>query len=151
MRTLSFWLLCVAMLCGLGSGLATLNNISQIGESLGYTARERTTMVSLWSIWNFLGRFGSGLASDIFMHLKGWPKPLFMWCLMPTITSEIFGVQHMGTIFNTIAVANPVGSYILSVLSFFILAAVSFVGALVALVFMFKARALYARIIRTSM
>ncbi|KAL0364641.1 UNVERIFIED_CONTAM: hypothetical protein Sangu_0561700 [Sesamum angustifolium] len=34
---------------------------------------------------------------------------------MPTITSEIFGVKHMGTIYNTIAVANPLGSYILSV------------------------------------
>ncbi|KAL0357523.1 UNVERIFIED_CONTAM: hypothetical protein Scaly_1438000 [Sesamum calycinum] len=50
MSTLNFWLLFVAMLCGLGSGLATVNNISQIGESLGYTARERSTMVSLWSM-----------------------------------------------------------------------------------------------------
>ncbi|KAK4427226.1 hypothetical protein Salat_1491500 [Sesamum alatum] len=213
-RTLNFWLLFVAMLCGLGSGLATINNISQIGESLGYTARERSTMVSLWSIWNFLGRFGAGFVSDILMHKKGWPRPLFMvialatmaaghvmialgfrgnlylalllvgvcfgsqWCLMPTITSEIFGVQHMGTIYNTIAVANPLGSYILSVrvigyiydreersevgssscsgahcfrLSFFILAAVSFAGALVALVFMIKTRAQYARIIRRKM
>ncbi|KAL0384991.1 UNVERIFIED_CONTAM: hypothetical protein Sradi_2893400 [Sesamum radiatum] len=97
---------------------------------------------------------------------------------MPTITSEIFGVQHMGTIYNTIAVANPLGSYILSVrvigyiydreeslevgssscngahcfrLSFFILAAVSFAGALVALAFMFKTRAQYGRIIRRKM
>ncbi|KAK4427228.1 hypothetical protein Salat_1491700 [Sesamum alatum] len=213
MRTLNFWLLFLAMLCGLGSGLATINNISQIGESLGYTARERSTMVSLWSIWNFLGRFGAGFVSDIFMHKKGWPRPLFMvitlatmaaghvmialgfrgnlylalllvgvcfgsqWSLMPTITSEIFGVQHMGTIYNTIAVANPLGSYILSVrvigyiydreertevgsscsgahcfrLSFFILAAVSFVGALVAVVFMIKTRTQYARIIRRKM
>ncbi|KAL0335668.1 UNVERIFIED_CONTAM: hypothetical protein Sradi_4778700 [Sesamum radiatum] len=210
MSTLNFWLLFVAMLCGLGSGLATVNNISQIGESLGYTARERSTMVSLRSIWNLLGRFGAGFVSDIFMHKKGWPRPLFMtitlatmaaghvmialgfqgnlyvalllvgvcfgsqWSLMPTITSEIFGVKHMGTIYNTIAVANPLGSYILSVrvigyiydreeslevgssscngahcfrLSFFILAAVSFAGALVALAFMIKTRAQYARII----
>ncbi|KAK4402335.1 hypothetical protein Sango_0974200 [Sesamum angolense] len=100
------------------------------------------------------------------------------WSLMPTITSEIFGVKHMGTIYNTIAVANPLGSYILSVrvigyiydreeslevgssscngahcfrLSFFILAAVSFAGALVALAFMIKTRAQYARIIRRKM
>ncbi|KAL0335669.1 UNVERIFIED_CONTAM: hypothetical protein Sradi_4778800 [Sesamum radiatum] len=214
MRKLNFWLLFVAMLCGLGSGLATINNISQIGESLGYTERERSTMVSLWSIWNFLGRFGAGFVSDIFMHKKGWPRPLFMtitlatmaaghvmialgfqgnlyvalllvgvcfgsqWSLMPTITSEIFGVKHMGTIYNTIAVANPLGSYILSVrvigyiydreeslevgssscngahcfrLSFFILTAVSFVGAMVALAFMVKTREQYARIIRRKM
>ncbi|KAL0364636.1 UNVERIFIED_CONTAM: hypothetical protein Sangu_0561200 [Sesamum angustifolium] len=131
MKTLNFWLLFVAMLCGMGSGLATINNISQIGESLGYTPRERSTLVSLWSIWNFLGRFGAGYISDVLMHVKGWARPLFMtltlaamtaghvigsgfpgnlyvgsvlvgvgygsqWSLMPTITSEIFGVQHMG-------------------------------------------------------
>ncbi|KAI3464008.1 hypothetical protein Pfo_020671 [Paulownia fortunei] len=213
MRTLNFWLLFVAMLCGMGSGLATINNISQIGESLGYTPGERSTLVSLWSIWNFLGRFGAGYVSDIFMHRKGWARPLFMtltlatmtaghiiigsgfpgnlyvgsvlvgvcygsqWSLMPTITCEIFGVPHMGTIFNTIAVASPLGSYILSVrvigyiydkegssgtgdscsgthcfmLSFFILAAVSFFGFLVALALMIKTRGLYARIIHRRM
>ncbi|KAH6801232.1 Nodulin-like / Major Facilitator Superfamily protein [Perilla frutescens var. hirtella] len=211
MRTLSFWLLFVAMLCGMGSGLATINNISQIGESLGYSAGERSTLVSLWSIWNFLGRFGAGFISDILLHKKGWARPLFMtltlaamtaghiiigsgfpgnlyvgsvlvgicygsqWSLMPTITSEIFGVQHMGTIFNTIAIASPLGSYILSVrvigyiydeesgvdnscagthcfmLSFFILAAVSLFGFLVALALLVKTRGVYARIVRRRM
>ncbi|KAL6997271.1 hypothetical protein U1Q18_007395 [Sarracenia purpurea var. burkii] len=152
MRTLNFWLLFIAMLCGMGSGLATINNISQIGESLDYTTVEINTLVSLWSIWNFLGRFGAGYVSDVFLHTRGWPRPLFMvltlatmtaghviiasgfsrnlyvgsvlvgicygsqWSLMPTITSEIFGVVHMGTIFNTIAIASPVGSSILSIL-----------------------------------
>ncbi|KAL2459421.1 Nodulin-like/Major Facilitator Superfamily protein [Forsythia ovata] len=208
MRTLNFWLLFVAMLCGMGSGLATINNISQIGESLSYTSVERSTLVSLWSIWNFLGRFGAGYVSDIFMHRRGWARPLFMtltlatmagghiiigsgfpgnlyvgsvlvgicygsqWSLMPTITSEIFGVAHMGTLFNTIAVASPVGSYILSVrvigyiydkeasgegnscsgthcfmISFFILASVSLFGFLVALVLFIKTRGLYRIVI----
>ncbi|XP_057791952.1 protein NUCLEAR FUSION DEFECTIVE 4 [Salvia miltiorrhiza] len=210
-RTLSFWLLFVAMLCGMGSGLATINNISQIGESLGYTAVERSTLVSLWSIWNFLGRFGAGFMSDIFLHKKGWARPLFMtltltamtaghviigsgfpgnlyvgsvlvgicygsqWSLMPTITSEIFGVQHMGTIFNTIAIASPLGSYIFSVrligyvydgeagvdnscigthcfmLSFFIMAIVSLFGSLVALALFVKTRRVYAQIVRARM
>ncbi|CAB4280902.1 unnamed protein product [Prunus armeniaca] len=39
----------------------------------------------------------------------------YVWSLMPTITSEIFGVLHMGTIFNAITIAAPVGSYIFSV------------------------------------
>ncbi|KAK4427220.1 hypothetical protein Salat_1490900 [Sesamum alatum] len=212
MKTLNFWLLFVAMLCGMGSGLATINNVSQIGESLGYTPRERSTLVSLWSIWNFLGRFGAGYISDVLMHVKGWARPLFMtltlaamtaghviigsgfpgnlyvgsvlvgvcygsqWSLMPTVTSEIFGVQHMGTIFNTIAIASPVGSYILSVrvigyiydkegsgvgnsctgthcfmLSFFILACVSLLGFFVALALMVKTRGIYARIVRRRM
>ncbi|KAL3513228.1 hypothetical protein ACH5RR_025945 [Cinchona calisaya] len=151
MCTVNFWLLFVVMLCVLGSGMATINNISQIGQSLGYTAVERRSLVSLWSIWNFLGRFGAGYVSDIFLHRRGVPRPLLMavtlaaltvghviiasgfpgnlyigsvivgvcygsqWSLMPTITSEIFGVRHMGTIFYTIGVASPIGSYILSV------------------------------------
>ncbi|OVA00323.1 Nodulin-like [Macleaya cordata] len=150
MQTMDFWFF-LAMVCGLGSGSATVNNISQIGESLGYTSVERRTLVSLWGIWNFLGRIGAGFVSDYFLHLKGWARPIVMaitlasmsighlviasglpgalyagstlvgvfygsqWSLFPTITSEIFGVTHLGTIFNTIAFASPVGSYILSV------------------------------------
>lgn len=207
MRTVNFWLLFIAMLCGMGSGLATVNNISQIGESLGYTAVERSALVSLWSIWNFLGRFGAGYASDIFLQRKGWARPLFMtltlaamtgghviiasgfpgnlyvgsvlvgvcygsqWSLMPTITSEIFGVKHMGTIFNTIAIASPVGSYILSVriigyiydknafqgsvcygkncfmLSFSILASVSLGGFFIALALFFRTRKFYSQVV----
>ncbi|KAL6579968.1 hypothetical protein OROMI_007992 [Orobanche minor] len=209
MRTMNFWLLFVATLCGMGTGLATINNVSQIGESLGYTPRERSTLVSLWSIWNFLGRFGAGYISDIFLHKKGLPRPMFMaltlaamtaghiiiglgfpgtlyvgsvlvgvcygsqWSLMPTITCEIFGVLHMGTIFNTIAIASPLGSYLLSVRvigyiydkegsgmggfcsgthcfmsSFFILASVSFSGFLVSLGLLVRTRRVYAGIIQ---
>lgn len=207
MLTLNFWLLFIAMICGMGSGLATINNISQIGESLGYTTIERSSLVALWSIWNFLGRFGAGFVSDIFLH-KGWARPLFMvvtlatltfghlivasgfpgnlyvgsimvgicygsqWSLMPTVTSEIFGVRHMGTIFNTIAIASPVGSYIFSVrvigylydsvasgednscygtrcfmLSFFIMAAVAFFGFLVAFVLFIRTRRFYSQVV----
>ncbi|OMO96587.1 Nodulin-like protein [Corchorus capsularis] len=207
MLSLDFWLLFIAMICGMGSGLATINNISQIGESLGYTSTERSSLVSLWSIWNFLGRFGAGYVSDIFLH-KGWARPLFMvitlatltfghlivasgftgnlyigsivvgicygsqWSLMPTITSEIFGVRHMGTIFNTIAIASPVGSYIFSVrvighfydkvatgednscygsqcfmLSFFIMASVAFLGFLVAFALFLRTRRFYRQVV----
>lgn len=68
MRTVDFWILFLAMACGMGSGLAAVNNISQIGGSLGYTSFETGTLVSLWSIWNFLGRFGAGYVSDYFLH-----------------------------------------------------------------------------------
>ncbi|KAJ9163671.1 hypothetical protein P3X46_023314 [Hevea brasiliensis] len=202
--TVNFWLLFIATICGLGSGLATVNNISQVGESLGYTTIETNSLVSLWSIWNFLGRFGAGFVSDIFLHRGGWARPLFMvitlstlaighmviasgftkclylgsflvgvsygsqWSLMPTICSEIFGVGHMGTIFNTIAIASPLGSYIFSVrvigyiydkastsedntcfgthcfmLSFLIMASVTFFGVLVALALFFRTRRFY--------
>ncbi|GAU22191.1 hypothetical protein TSUD_252190 [Trifolium subterraneum] len=150
-KTVNFWILFVSMACGMGSGLATVNNMSQIGESLGYSTVETGSLVALYSIWNFLGRFGAGYVSDYFLHTRGWARPLFMvitlmimslghvviayglpgalyvgsilvgicygsqWSLMPTITSEIFGVEHMGSIFNTISIASPAGSYIFSV------------------------------------
>ncbi|GFZ17511.1 nodulin-like [Actinidia rufa] len=211
-RTINFWLLFIAMLCGMGSGSATVNNISQIGESLDYTTVEINTLVSLWSIWNFLGRFWAGYISDVFLRTRGWARPLFMvltlatmtaghvviaagfpgnlyvgsvlvgicygsqWSLMPTITSEIFGVLHMGTIFNAIAIASPVGSYIFSVLvigyiydkeasgegnlcygthcfmlSFFILSAASLFGFLVSLILLFRTRSFYAQILHTRL
>jgi len=209
MHTIDFWLLFLAMACGMGSGLATVNNICQIGGSLGYTTFEISTLVSLWSIWNFLGRFGAGYVSDYFLHARGWPRPLFMvvtqatmsighvviasgfpgalyagsvlvgvcygsqWSLMPTITSEIFGVVHMGTIFNTITIANPVGSYIFSVtvigyiydkeasaegstctgthcfmLSFVIMASATLLGSLAAMGLYFRTKSFYNQVIQ---
>ncbi|KAA8542367.1 hypothetical protein F0562_023497 [Nyssa sinensis] len=206
--TINFWFLFVATACGMGSGLATVNNISQIGGSLGYTNFETSSLVSLWSIWNFLGRFGAGYISDYFLHMHGWARPLFMaitlatmsighaviasgwpgalyvgsvvvgvcygsqWSLMPTIVSEVFGVVHMGTIFNTITIAGPVGSYILSVwvvgyiydkeaskegntctgtqcfmLSFFIMASATLFGSLFALALFFRTKKFYKQVI----
>uniref|UniRef100_A0A5B7BJV6 Nodulin-like domain-containing protein n=1 Tax=Davidia involucrata TaxID=16924 RepID=A0A5B7BJV6_DAVIN len=206
--TCNFWLLFVTTACGMGSGLATVNNISQIGGSLGYTNFETNSLVSLWSIWNFLGRFGAGYLSDYFLHVNGWARPLFMvitlatmsighaviasglpgalyvgsivvgvcygsqWSLMPTIVSEVFGVVHMGTIFNTITIAGPVGSYILSVrmvgyiydkeaskegntctgthcfmLSFFIMASTTLFGFLFALGLFFRTKEFYKQVV----
>lgn len=210
MCTLNFWLLFIAMVCGMGSGLATINNMSQLGQSLGYKAIEISSFVSLWSIWNFLGRFGAGYLSDVFLHDRGWPRPLLMaitlaimsaghiiiaagfsgnlyigsflvgicygsqWSLMPTITSEIFGLGDMATIFNTIAIASPVGSYIFSVrvigyiydieaskegdddscsgthcfmLSFMIIAIVVFFGFLVAMALLFRTKRFYQLVV----
>nr|CAB3466637.1 unnamed protein product [Digitaria exilis] len=208
MGKLNFWLLFVAMACGMGSGLATVNNISQIGGSLGYTNEETSTLVSLWSIWNFSGRFGAGFISDHFLRLRGVGRPLFIggtllimgvghaiissglpgslyvgsvlvglcygcqWALMPSITSEIFGLNHFGTIFNMVAVASPVGSYILSVrvvgyiydiesppdghgcqgkncfaLSFMIMACVCVFGSAVAFVLFVRTRTFYRRVV----
>ncbi|KAM3703726.1 hypothetical protein ACB098_04G117500 [Castanea mollissima] len=208
MRTVNFWMLFIAMICGMGSGLATINNMSQIGESLNYTTTEINSLVSLWSIWNFLGRFGAGYVSDYLLHTRGWARPLLMaftlatmtaghiviasgfpgnlyvgsilvgicygsqWSLMPTISSEIYGVRHMGTIFNTIAIASPVGSYIFSVrvigyfydkeasgeddscsgthcfrLSFIIMASVAFLGFIVAVALFFRTKRFYQLVV----
>ncbi|CAL1368013.1 unnamed protein product [Linum trigynum] len=208
---LDFWLLFLAAFCGLGSGVATINNISQVGESLDYAVVERTTLVSLWSIWNFLGRFGAGFVSDTLLYRGGWARPALMavtlatmavghvviasglpaclyvgsvlvgvsygsqWSLMPTICAEIFGVAHLGTIFNTVAVASPLGSYVFSVriigyvydevarekgggggdcfgsrcfmASFLIMAGVAFFGCLVAILLFFRTRRFYRSVV----
>ncbi|XP_021292543.1 protein NUCLEAR FUSION DEFECTIVE 4-like isoform X2 [Herrania umbratica] len=208
MCTVNFWILFFAMASGMGSGLATVNNLGQIGESLGYLSFETNTLVSLWSIWNFLGRFVAGYVSDYFLHVRGYARPLFMvltlatmsvghaviasglpgalyagsilvgvcygsqWSLMPTIASEIFGVRHMGTIFNAITIASPVGSYIFSVkvvgyiydmeasgegnsctgthcfmLSYLIMASAALLGSLAALCLFFRTKSLYNQVI----
>lgn len=207
--TMNFWLLFFAMMCGMGSGLATINNMNQLCQSLGYRTVEINTFVSLWSIWNFLGRLGSGYASDLLLWKLGWARPLLMaialltmsighivvalgfrgnlylgsviigicygsqWSLMPAITSEIFGVKHMGTIYNTIAVASPIGSYVLSVrvigyiydreasagdnscsgghcfmTSFLIMAAVAFLGFVVVVALFFRTRRFYQLLVQ---
>ncbi|KAG2303264.1 hypothetical protein Bca52824_031915 [Brassica carinata] len=78
MRNVDFWLLFLAMVCGMGSGISTINNMRQIGESLRYSNVEINALLSLWNIWNFIGRFGAGYASDALLHKKGWPRPLLM-------------------------------------------------------------------------
>ena len=206
MCTTNFWLLFLAMLSGMGAGVATINNMNQLGHSLGYTTLEITSFVSLWSIWNFLGRLGAGYLSDFLLHKRGWARPLLIaitqaimalghiiiasgfpenlyvgsilvgicygsqWSLMPTISKEIFGIRNMGTIFNTIAVASPVGSYIFSVkiigyiydkeasgntcigthcfmTSFSIMAAVDCIGCLVAISLFFRTKRFYQLVV----
>ena len=148
MCTVNFWLLFTAMICGLGSTQAVINNLSQMGQSLNYTSVEVNNLVSLWSIWVCLGRVGFGYLSDYLLHKRGLARPLLLaatlatmvighiviaygilyvgsiliaicdgslLALIPTITKDIFGVRHMGTIFHAITIAGPVGCYILSV------------------------------------
>ena len=94
------------------------------------------------------------------------------WSLMPTITSEIFGVQHLGTIFNTIGMASPVGSYIFSVravgyiydkeasadgnkctgthcfmVSFLIMASATLLGCFVALILILRTKSFYNQVV----
>ncbi|KAK9995933.1 hypothetical protein SO802_020619 [Lithocarpus litseifolius] len=208
LRTINFWLLFIAMVCGVGSGVAVVNNFSQIGKSLNYTAVEVNNLVTLWSICNFVGRIGVGYLSDYLLHTRGWTRPLLMaislaamttslivfasnlpgilyivsilvslcygslWSLMPTITSEIFGVRHLGTIFNAISLACLVGSYIFSVkvigyiydtqaagedhscfgthcflLSFLIMAFLALLGCLAAIALFFRTRQFYQLVV----
>lgn len=61
-----FWLLWVVYFLGVGSGVTVLNNLAQIGVSLGID--DTTILLSLFSFCNFLGRLGAGLVSEHFVR-----------------------------------------------------------------------------------
>lgn len=63
--TFDFWILFLSFLCGVGTGLAVMNNMGQIGFALGYA--DVSIFVSMTSIWGFFGRIGSGTVSEYFL------------------------------------------------------------------------------------
>ncbi|XP_077219847.1 protein NUCLEAR FUSION DEFECTIVE 4-like [Tasmannia lanceolata] len=74
-RTVDFWVLFVSFLCGVGTGLAVMNNMGQMGLALGYV--DVSMFVSLTSIWGFFGRIGSGSVSEYFIKKAATPRPLW--------------------------------------------------------------------------
>ncbi|KAI4297749.1 hypothetical protein L6164_037620 [Bauhinia variegata] len=75
LSSFDFWILFASFLCGVGTGLAVMNNMGQIGLALGYT--DVSIFVSLTSIWGFFGRIISGSVSEYFIKKAGIPRPLF--------------------------------------------------------------------------
>ncbi|KAF3434044.1 hypothetical protein FNV43_RR25147 [Rhamnella rubrinervis] len=75
-------LLFFACICGVGGTLTAIDNLGQIGASLGYPKRSTSTFVSLVSIWNYLGRVVSGFASEIFLAKYKFPRPLMLTMIM---------------------------------------------------------------------
>ncbi|XP_031113250.1 protein NUCLEAR FUSION DEFECTIVE 4 isoform X1 [Ipomoea triloba] len=71
-------ILFVATFCGMGSSLTAVDNMGQIGESLGYPTKTIKTFVSLLSIWNFFGRIFSGFFSESLLVKYKFPRPLMM-------------------------------------------------------------------------
>ncbi|XP_052185355.1 uncharacterized protein LOC127797002 [Diospyros lotus] len=67
-----------ASICGIGGTLTAINNLGQIGASLGYSTKSISTFVSLISIWNYLGRVVAGFASEILLTKYKFPRPLLL-------------------------------------------------------------------------
>ncbi|KAK5830761.1 protein NUCLEAR FUSION DEFECTIVE 4 [Gossypium arboreum] len=78
LTSIDMCILFFATFCGLGSSLTAVDNLGQIGESLGYPNKTVTSFVSLVSIWNFLGRVFSGFISEILIVKYKLPRPLMM-------------------------------------------------------------------------
>ncbi|XP_066355018.1 protein NUCLEAR FUSION DEFECTIVE 4-like, partial [Miscanthus floridulus] len=71
-------LLFTATVFGVGGTLTAIDNMGQIGESLGYPQRSVATFVSLISIWNYLGRVTAGFASEALLSRHRIPRPLLV-------------------------------------------------------------------------
>lgn len=104
-RSLDFWLLFVAVIFGVGSGLAATDNMGQLGLSLGYTATNVRTFVSLLSIWNSIGRWMGGFLSEILLQRYGTSRTKFftiMLLVMATayllIAINVPGCLYFGSI-----------------------------------------------------
>lgn len=63
---------------GVGGTLTAIDNLGQIGKSLGYPTKSISTFVSLVSIWGYLGRVASGFASEILLSKCKVPRPLML-------------------------------------------------------------------------
>ncbi|OEL33432.1 hypothetical protein BAE44_0005549 [Dichanthelium oligosanthes] len=68
----------VATICGVGGTLTAIDNMGQIGQSLGYPSKSINTFVSLISIWNYAGRVTAGYASEAILSRYQFPRPLLL-------------------------------------------------------------------------
>lgn len=104
--SLDMLILFFATICGVGGTLTAIDNLGQIGSSLGYPAKSISTFVSLVSIWNYLGRVVAGFLSEHFLKKYKFPRPLML-----TLTLFISCVGHLLIAFG---VSN--GLYVASVI-----------------------------------
>ncbi|KAL8515930.1 hypothetical protein ACS0TY_014581 [Phlomoides rotata] len=96
----------LATFCGLGSSLTAVDNLGQIGESIGYPQKTVKTFVSLVSIWNYFGRIFAGFVSEILLAKYKFPRPLMM-----TLVLLLSSIGHL-----LIAFPFPGSVYIASVI-----------------------------------
>ncbi|KAL2249290.1 protein NUCLEAR FUSION DEFECTIVE 4-like [Sesamum indicum] len=95
-----------ATTCGVGGTLTAIDNLGQIGTSLGYPTNSISTFVSLVSIWNYLGRVVSGFLSEHFLDKYKFPRPVML-----TLILVMSCIGHL-----LIALDVPNGLYVASVI-----------------------------------
>ncbi|KAF7847364.1 hypothetical protein BT93_L3049 [Corymbia citriodora subsp. variegata] len=100
------FILFLATIFGVGGTLTAIDNLGQIGASLGYPARSTSTFISLVSIWNYLGRVVAGFVSEILLKRYKFPRPLML-----TIILLISCAGHLLIAFNV-----PNGLYFASII-----------------------------------
>ncbi|KAE9617525.1 hypothetical protein Lal_00034402 [Lupinus albus] len=99
-------ILFLATICGLGGTLTVVNNLGQIGTSLGYPPHSITTFVSLMAIWIYLGKIVQGVVSEIMITKFKVPRPLML-----TLILLLSCIGHLLIAFNV-----PNGLYVASII-----------------------------------
>ncbi|XP_075476019.1 protein NUCLEAR FUSION DEFECTIVE 4-like [Primulina tabacum] len=94
-------ILFVATFCGLGCSLTAVDNLGQIGESLGYPTHIISTFVSLVSIWNYFGRVFSGFISENILLKYKTPRVLMMTAslVLPSIGDLFIAFPFPGSVY----------------------------------------------------
>ncbi|KAH0775723.1 hypothetical protein KY290_007134 [Solanum tuberosum] len=84
-----------------GCSLTSIDNLGQIGESLGYPQHTISTFVSLMSIWNYFGRVCSGFISEKLLLKWKVPRTLMMTLalILPAIGDLIIAFPFSGSVY----------------------------------------------------
>lgn len=98
-------ILFITITSGVGGALTAIDNLGQIGASLGYPAKSIDTFVSLTSILNYLGRVVAGVYSEKLLKKYKLPRPLFLTSML-----LLSCVGHLLIAFNV-----PNGLYVATV------------------------------------
>ncbi|KAL3732007.1 hypothetical protein ACJRO7_028798 [Eucalyptus globulus] len=80
--SIDMFILFLSTICGVGGTLTAIDNLGQIGKSLGYATQSTSTFVSLVSIWNYLGRVVAGFVSEILLTRYKFPRTLMLTIIL---------------------------------------------------------------------
>ncbi|TYI10895.1 hypothetical protein ES332_A09G172200v1 [Gossypium tomentosum] len=126
-------ILFIATACGTGGALTVIDNLGQLGKSLGYPKHSISTFISLVSIWNFFGRVLAGYLSEMALTNYNFPRPLMLTLVILSscighlliafaVPNSLYFASVMtgfclaySTMYNVGSVSSPVGSYIFNV------------------------------------
>ncbi|KAI3974548.1 hypothetical protein MKX01_020320 [Papaver californicum] len=132
-KTLDFWILFLSFLCGVGTGLAVMNNLGQMGLDLRHV--DVSIFVSLTSIFGFFAVSAPEQYLNTFSSTNhATPRPLWnaasqipmslgyvvLAILLPgslyavPTASELFGLKYYGLIYNILILNLPLGSFLFS-------------------------------------
>ncbi|KAI7747500.1 hypothetical protein M8C21_019606 [Ambrosia artemisiifolia] len=96
-----FWLLWTTYFFGIGSGVTVLNNLAQIAASVGF--EDTSTLMSLFSFCNFLGRLGGGAVSEYFVRLNATPRTF--WTMVTQVIMVLTYLLYASALDGTLYAA----------------------------------------------